>query len=164
MASRSMTVQIHRLRSSVQRLKEIGNRTGGWPALPVRAWLAGLIADAFACGHHRRAGSSINDVLVAAVTAALRRFTEEAKQPIDLLNAVVWVTMQPLSILFKRAAEVPIAWGNANLGCVYLRLPAKEAGRQASGTCNYQQLLQRVSGLSTVRRSCLTLRHTPSRR
>ena len=46
---------------------------------------------------------------------------------ISAMQAVVWVALQPFRDLFQPPSEqLPLTWGNSNLGAVYLQLPIDE--------------------------------------
>lgn len=90
----------------------------------------------------RALGASVNDVLVAALTGALRRLSERKSRPLESAKAVVWVSLHPLSALFRSIREVPLTWGNQGLGAIYLPLPFRAAAQRASaGTVRAVQRL-----------------------
>ncbi|HYH95522.1 wax ester/triacylglycerol synthase family O-acyltransferase [Hyalangium sp.] len=63
--------------------------------------------------------STINDVLLAALTGALRRYLEERGGPVEDLRAMVPVNLRPLD------EPIPRELGN-RFGLVFLDLPVKE--------------------------------------
>jgi diacylglycerol O-acyltransferase / wax synthase len=63
--------------------------------------------------------STINDVLLAALTGALRRYQEERGGPVEDLRAFIPVNLRPLD------APIPRELGN-RFGLVFLDLPVKE--------------------------------------
>ncbi|WP_426749140.1 WS/DGAT/MGAT family O-acyltransferase [Myxococcus sp. Y35] len=64
----------------------------------------------------RALGGTVNDVLLAAVTGALRRYLESLGEPPEDVHALVPVNLRPLD------APVPRELGN-HFGVVFLRLP-----------------------------------------
>lgn len=80
----------------------------------------------------RALDATVNDVLVAALTGALRRLSERKSRPLERAKAVVWVSLHPLSTLFRSIREVPLRWGNHGLGAIYLPLPFRAAAQRTS--------------------------------
>jgi diacylglycerol O-acyltransferase / wax synthase len=75
--------------------------------------------DVKAIGH--ATGTTVNDVLVAAMTGALHRYLTERKTPVDELRAMVPFNLRPLD------APLPRELGN-RFGLIYLQLPVGVRG------------------------------------
>ena len=71
----------------------------------------------------RATSATVNDVLLAALAAALRKWgTVDKGSTKDLdLTSVIWVSKSPMSDQYKSLEERPLEWGNGNLGAVYMR-------------------------------------------
>jgi len=74
----------------------------------------------------KASGSTINDAILAALAGALRRVHEDkasGTNPQDV-QAVIWVSLRHPKEMFEPVStKVPISMDNANLGCVYVKLP-----------------------------------------
>jgi hypothetical protein len=67
--------------------------------------------------------STVNDVLLAALSSSLRTWGSKDKSfnnDVNLLS-VIWVSKSPMSDTYKSIQERPIVWGNSNLCAVYMR-------------------------------------------
>eukprot|EP00929_Paragymnodinium_shiwhaense_P094986 TRINITY_DN55911_c0_g1_i1.p1 TRINITY_DN55911_c0_g1~~TRINITY_DN55911_c0_g1_i1.p1 ORF type:complete len:532 (-),score=116.35 TRINITY_DN55911_c0_g1_i1:347-1942(-) len=71
-------------------------------------------------------GCTINDVLMAAVSGALRTYAHEATAAGETLppeiTSCCWASLSPLSHIYKDFDEVPFKWGNKSLGIMYVPL------------------------------------------
>ena len=86
------------------------------------AWTTGIPLDEVkAIGH--ATGSTVNDVLVAAITGALRRYLIDRHTLVDELRAMVPFNLRPLD------QPLPRELGN-RFGLVYLQLPVGIRGRR----------------------------------
>lgn len=86
------------------------------------AWSSGLDLDTIkAIGKAR--GATVNDVLLAAMTGALRRFLAQAGEPVDefTIRAIIPVNLRPI----HRIEEMDDSMGN-RFGLVFLDLPINE--------------------------------------
>ena len=96
--------------------------------------------------------ATVNDLLLAALTGALRRhvvgkqFAQSGGASSAAAGqAVMWVSLAPFRDLFKSHTELPLTWGNGGLGAVYLKLPldVSEPGPRLQETCSrVRQLTQ----------------------
>ena len=71
-------------------------------------------------------GTTVNDVLMAALAGSLRRVAAESAAttaPIDDVWCVIWISLRDLRSIYKPASELPIEFGNGGLSMVYVRLP-----------------------------------------
>jgi len=72
-------------------------------------------------------GYTINDLAIAALSAALRNFQIERKAKLMDPLAIIWVALRPIAEAFEpqdlNTIEEP---GNRTLGCVYVRLPVEK--------------------------------------
>jgi len=75
----------------------------------------------------RGGGATVNDVLLAALGGAFRRYIANlgaGQQAIPKdITACIWVSLSPLNHVYKSFEEVPLKWGNSTLGTVYVKLP-----------------------------------------
>jgi diacylglycerol O-acyltransferase / wax synthase len=71
----------------------------------------------------RATGTTVNDVLVAAITGALRRYLMDRHSPVDQVRAMVPFNLRPLD------RPLPRDLGN-RFGLVYLQLPVGIRGRR----------------------------------
>ena len=79
-------------------------------------------------------GTTVNDVLMAALAGALRRVAvvKEAEYgPPEDVWCVVWISLRDLKSIYQPASEVPIEFGNSGLSMVYVRLPLSIADPRA---------------------------------
>ncbi len=86
------------------------------------AWSSGLDLDTIkAIGRSR--GATVNDVLLTAMTGALRRFLAEANEPVDefMIRAIIPVNLRPI----HRIEQMDDSMGN-RFGLVFLDLPINE--------------------------------------
>lgn len=93
----------------------------------------------------RALGSSINDVLLAALSGALRRYLEERGESARSLRALVPVNLRPLD------AAIPRELGN-RFGLVFLDLPVEEAEPRQ----RLRRLQQRMDALKRSPQAALT--------
>jgi WS/DGAT/MGAT family acyltransferase len=108
------------------------------------AWLDPLpLEDVKAIAHALE--STINDVLLAALTGALRRYLEERGGPAENLCAFIPVNLRPLD------APIPRELGN-RFGLVFLHLPVKEVEPQQ----RLRLLKQRMAALKRSPEAALT--------
>ena len=89
--------------------------------------------------------STINDVLLAALTGALRRYLEERGGPVENLCAFIPVNLRPLD------APIPRELGN-RFGLVFLNLPVQEV----EPLQRLQVLKQRMAALKRSPEAALT--------
>ncbi len=89
--------------------------------------------------------STINDVLLAALTGALRRYQEERGGPVEDLRAFIPVNLRPLD------APIPRELGN-RFGLVFLDLPVKEVEPRR----RLRELKQRMDVLKRSPEAALT--------
>ncbi|MFL5347711.1 MAG: WS/DGAT/MGAT family O-acyltransferase [Hyalangium sp.] len=89
--------------------------------------------------------STINDVLLAALTGALRRYQEERGGPVEDLRAFIPVNLRPLD------APIPRELGN-RFGLVFLDLPVKEVEPRR----RLRELKQRMDALKRSPEAALT--------
>eukprot|EP00617_Octactis_speculum_P010686 CAMPEP_0185776608 /NCGR_PEP_ID=MMETSP1174-20130828/86340_1 /TAXON_ID=35687 /ORGANISM="Dictyocha speculum, Strain CCMP1381" /LENGTH=188 /DNA_ID=CAMNT_0028464639 /DNA_START=38 /DNA_END=601 /DNA_ORIENTATION=- len=91
------------------------------------------VSDVKVAGREELAGASINDVLLTILAGGIQRFGA-AKSSSDAgnrsknmmppsLQAVMWVSLNPLKHVYTSLKELPLIWGNAGLGACYLNLP-----------------------------------------
>ncbi|GHG68028.1 wax ester/triacylglycerol synthase family O-acyltransferase [Comamonas sp. JC664] len=105
----------------------------------------------------RALGGTVNDVLLTAVTGALRRYLESLGEPPEDLHALVPVNLRPLD------APVPRELGN-HFGVVFLRLPVS----LGTPLRRLQELTRRMERLKRSPEAVLTfgalelLGHTPA--
>lgn len=86
------------------------------------AWSSGLDLETIkSIGHSR--GATVNDVLLSAMTGALRRFLAEAGEPVDefTIRAIIPVNLRPV----RSIEEMDDSMGN-RFGLVFLDLPVNE--------------------------------------
>jgi WS/DGAT/MGAT family acyltransferase len=86
------------------------------------AWSSGMDLQTIkSIGHSR--GATVNDVLLSAMTGALRRFLAEAGEPVDefTIRAIIPVNLRP----FHSIEEMDDSMGN-RFGLVFLDLPIDE--------------------------------------
>lgn len=91
------------------------------------AWSSGLDLDTItAIGKAR--GATVNDVLLAAMTGALRRFLAASGEPVDefMIRAIIPVNLRPIHSI----EEMDDSMGN-RFGLVFLDLPINESTTQA---------------------------------
>jgi diacylglycerol O-acyltransferase len=100
-------------------------------------------ADVKAIG--RAMESTINDVLLAALTGALRRYLEGRGEPVENLRAFIPVNLRPLD------APIPRELGN-RFGVVFLDLPVGEAEPRR----RLQTLKQRMDAIKRSPEAALT--------
>ncbi len=103
------------------------------------AWSSGLdLEQVKAIGRSR--GATVNDVLLTAMTGALRRFLAEAEEPVDELTvrAIVPVNLRPI----RWIEEMDDSMGN-RFGLVFLDLPVNETTPDS----RFQALKERMNAL-----------------
>jgi diacylglycerol O-acyltransferase len=91
------------------------------------AWSSGLDLETIkSIGHSR--GATVNDVLLSAMTGALRRFLAEAGEPVDefTIRAIIPVNLRPV----RSIEEMDDSMGN-RFGLVFLDLPVHEKTTEA---------------------------------
>jgi WS/DGAT/MGAT family acyltransferase len=91
------------------------------------AWSSGLdLATIKSIGHSR--GATVNDVLLSAMTGALRRFLAEAGESVDefTIRAIIPVNLRPIHSI----EEMDDSMGN-RFGLVFLDLPVNEKTTEA---------------------------------
>lgn len=93
----------------------------------------------------RALGGTVNDVLLAAVAGALRRYLESLGEPPEDLHALVPVNLRPLDV------PVPRELGN-HFGVVFLRLPVQLGTPQR----RLQELTRRMERLKRSPEAVLT--------
>ncbi len=89
--------------------------------------------------------STVNDVLLAALTGALRRYLEERGGPVEDLRAFIPVNLRPLD------APIPRELGN-RFGMVFLDLPVREVDPRR----RLRELKQRMDALKRSPEAALT--------
>ncbi|KPK17353.1 MAG: hypothetical protein AMJ62_01485 [Myxococcales bacterium SG8_38] len=103
------------------------------------AWSSSLDLDAIkAIGRSR--GATVNDVLLSAMTSALRRFLAEAREPVDELTirAIIPVNLRPI----RWIEEMDDSMGN-RFGLVFLDLPVNESTTES----RFRALKKRMDAL-----------------
>lgn len=73
----------------------------------------------------------MNDVLVAALTAALARISHEVGTTPRAGTAMLWVSLHSLLTLFESTASAPLHWGNSGLAAVHIALPMRSSSPAA---------------------------------
>jgi len=80
-------------------------------------------------------GCTINDILMTVLTGALSEYARgqssrhQGGAPVPQeVTACVWVSLSPLSHVYKDFDELPLKWGNSTLGGVYIPLPMEKLG------------------------------------
>lgn len=93
-------------------------------------------------------GATINDILLSALTGALRSYAEQSPsggQVSDEVTTAVWVSLSPLRHMYTDFSELPLRWGNATLGACYMPLGVGPAHRR-SGPRETLEHLRRSTG------------------
>jgi WS/DGAT/MGAT family acyltransferase len=103
------------------------------------AWSSGLALDRIKSIGRAR-GATVNDVLLTAMTGALRRFLAEAGEPVDELSirAIIPVNLRPI----RRIEEMDDSMGN-RFGLVFLDLPVHGTTIEA----RFRSLKERMDAL-----------------
>lgn len=91
------------------------------------AWSSGLDLETIKWIGHSR-GATVNDVLLSAMTGALRRFLADAGEPVDefTIRAIIPVNLRPVHSI----EEMDDSMGN-RFGLVFLDLPVNEKTTEA---------------------------------
>lgn len=106
-----------------QWLYDDGPKTCSWHTLPDVS-----VDDLKAFGKSEYGGgATVNDMLVVALQGAFRRFASGSGSALSDLTACIWVSLSPMSDIFKTLEQVPLVWGNSNLGACYIKLNLVDA-------------------------------------
>lgn len=102
-----------------ERLSPTEPRTVAWNSLK-----AATVADLKQLGKELN-GATINDILITALTGALRKHAQTAPNAglSSDVTACTWVSLSPLKHIYTDFDELPLRWGNSTLGAVYMKLP-----------------------------------------
>ena len=106
------------------------------------AWSSGLDLDTIkAIGRSR--GATVNDVLLGAMTGALRRFLAEGGEPVDefMIRAIIPVNLRPIHSI----EEMDDSMGN-RFGLVFLDLPIHETTAEG----RFRALKERMDALKNT--------------
>eukprot|EP00443_Scrippsiella_acuminata_P058093 CAMPEP_0115571146 /NCGR_PEP_ID=MMETSP0271-20121206/106061_1 /TAXON_ID=71861 /ORGANISM="Scrippsiella trochoidea, Strain CCMP3099" /LENGTH=262 /DNA_ID=CAMNT_0003005699 /DNA_START=1 /DNA_END=790 /DNA_ORIENTATION=+ len=106
-------------------------------------------------------GATINDILLAALTGAMRRHAEATPGGglASDLTVCSWVSLCPLKHIYTDLSEKPLKWGNSTLGCVYLKFPLGERHRELKSqkTLHHLQNMTKDPALMVEAKSAVDL-------
>ncbi len=106
----------------------------------------------------RRTGTTVNEIMLAALSASLAKHASNrvrfsGTEPADIRTAV-WVSLRPLSDVYKTPEQLPLMWGNGNLGSVVIQLPVGPYESASDGKAA-------LSRLQEISRRTRPLVHSP---
>jgi hypothetical protein len=74
----------------------------------------------------KKCNATVNDILLFAISHALHKWgsADKGEEDLDLnLLTLIWVSLSKMSNIYKSTDELPLKWGNAGLGAVYMDMP-----------------------------------------